>query len=178
MNRSHFSLDFRQGQDRQRRLLHVDAWSEEPLVWPEPTDLPHKLVLAKVNGVSVPPSAQLDLNSSGQKLFDTVALETEVRELLSSSDAHDDLLPAPSMSSVASSSLSTGYMQAIATVVHDGKEVGSTACRNGANMWADRDGVCDKRNYRLRNVPHFLHDACLFQLPCRLLPNTAVQVSL
>ena len=178
LNRSHFSLDFRQVQDRQRRLLHVDAWSEEPLVWPEPTDLPQKLVLAKVNGVSVPPSAQLDLNSSGQKLFDTVALEEEVRELLSSSDAHDDLLPAPSMSSVASSSLSTGYTQAIATVVHDGKEVGSAACRNGANMWADRDGVCDKRNYRLRNVPHFLHDACLFQLPCRLLPNTAVQVSL
>ena len=58
-NRSYFTLHFRQVGDRLKRLVIVEPWKEEPLVWPEPTELPRKLVLEKIDGTPVPKSAEV-----------------------------------------------------------------------------------------------------------------------
>ena len=178
-NQSYFCLHFRQVGDALQRLLHVEPWQQEPLVWPEPTDLPHKLVLAKIDGIPVPRSAEVDcddLLSLSAQLFQVGQLET-LRSALEGGEVGVDCVPRQLAMGMPDGSAKAGGGQArMTTVRHDGRVLNMTKCQRGASMWHDRDGGNDRRHYRLRNLPPYLEGCILFQLPCYL--SGVVEVSL
>jgi len=184
-NRSYFSLDFRQVGDDQKRNVRVEPWTEEPLVWPEPTDLPHRLVLVKIDGILVPRSVEVDADELLSKSI-RLYLDAQINTLESAMEGGQvgtDHVPrqlamgAPA-GSVGGTSWHGELEQARGPRVrHQGRLLNKTRCQNGAAMWHDRDGSTDRRNYRLRNLPPCLQGTCLFQLPCYL-GNGAVEVLL
>jgi len=180
-NQTYFSLDFRQVGDNLKRLVHVEPWQETPLVWPEPTDLPHKLVLAKIDGVAVPRSSEVecdDLMAQSINLFHLPQQISELRRALHGGSVPDDHVPRQlAMDTDAQSSAVVPHPRETA-VRHDGRWLDSTLCVNGAVIWHDRDGISDRRAYRLRNVPRFLLGSSLFQLPCRLVMKSPVELFL
>lgn len=178
-NQTYFSLHFRQVGDSRRRLLHVGPWQEEPLVWPEPTDLPHKLVLAKIDGVSVPKSSEVecdDLMAQSIKLYHLVAQIDELRRALRGGSVSEDHVPRQLAMDLDSIPPARKGQPTGTAVRHDGRWLQSTLCQNGAAMWHDRDGTSDRRDYRLRHVPRFLLGTSLFQLPCRLATDSPVEI--
>ncbi len=180
-NQTYFSLDFRQVGDNLKRLVHVEPWQEAPLIWPEPTDLPHKLVLAKIDGVPVPRSSEVecdDLMAQSINLFHLPQQMSELRRALHGGSGPGDHVPRQLAMDTDAQASAAAPRTMVTAVRHDGRWLSSTLCVNGAVIWHDRDGISDRRAYRLRNVPRFLLGSSLFQLPCRLVTQSPVELSL